>query len=203
MVWVWCLEKTNFIRFYSAERKRTKTKYFSLNKVKRKRSKEKKECFDFFNKFSVIYILSLTENENSTSVCHVIYLFTHSYEVEWIKFMLLIMMLSYFGMVHVRKEKSKRKDENDALVVDKFFLLLLSFIRRKSCLLMRWSSACSRVLFLRRLGKAERKKLWDARAGARTLDIVVKSHTLYRLSYPGDVNTRIKLSNILVFVFSN
>jgi hypothetical protein len=24
-----------------------------------------------------------------------------------------------------------------------------------------------------------------ARAGARTLDIVVKSHTLYRLSYPG------------------
>ena len=43
------------------------------------------------------------------------------------------------------------------------------------------------------------KKGCDARTGARTLDIVVKSHTLYRLSYPGHMNTRTSESDHHVF----
>ena len=71
--------------------------------------------------------------------------------------------------------------------VDNFFFSF-SFIRRKSladdmiiCLL----SCAVTISLLMINGKTERKKKCDARAGARTLDIVVKSHTLYRLSYPG------------------
>ena len=35
------------------------------------------------------------------------------------------------------------------------------------------------------------KSVASARIGARTLDIVVKSHTLYQLSYPGAVQDRL------------
>jgi hypothetical protein len=39
--------------------------------------------------------------------------------------------------------------------------------------------------FLHNSSVTQNEKKTTARAGARTLDIVVKSHTLYRLSYPG------------------
>jgi hypothetical protein len=129
------------------------------------------------------------------------YSFIHSHE-EWMTFVLLMMMLTYFGMAHVRKiGKKKRKDEDDDRRWQFFFF---SFILRKLlademiiCLL----SCIVTVSLLMMNGNTERnerikKKECDARAGARTLDIVVKSHTLYRLSYPGHSTTRTKLCNL-------
>ena len=80
-----------------------------------------------------------------------------------------------------------------------------SFIRRKS-LADDMIICFSRVSLLQQSADEEQKSRtkkkedWNARAGARTLDIVVKSHTLYRLSYPGDGNTRSEVFDTLVFV---
>jgi hypothetical protein len=90
--------------------------------------------------------------------------------------------------------------------VDNFSLSFFTFILRKSFSdeMIICSRSCvvdARLLMLD--GKIQneeekKKKECDARTGARTLDIVVKSHTLYRLSYPGHVNTWTELFYFIV-----
>ena len=109
------------------------------------------------------------------------------------------------------KEKKSRKKEKERMRrtmttrqhFSFFFFLLFDLTqidyRWDDHLLLREAIAAV-LLNSRSNNENNEKKVRTARTGARTLGLVVKSHTLYRLSYPGHVNTRTKWSHLFVFI---
>ena len=112
------------------------------------------------------------------------------------------------------QRSDRKKKRKDATMTTSNIFLSLSFfalIRRKSftdeMIICLFSCAVTAGLLIvdgktertRRRRRRRRKKGCDARTGARTLDIVVKSHTLYRLSYPGHAITRTNFVDALDF----